>query len=238
MHSKCCFPQFSNFRAKQHHQKWLCSVTFAFQHSLALSLLILILHTFLTKIVDTTLYQEPDSKYKQVDISKVVTNQKHLTPNQPHDLHNILIKYEKLLIDLLVYNHTKRFTLIFSKVPNWCITDHILFLVFTRKPLKKNFNTWLILVFLKIWCLEWALPCFIIPKKDSCVRQISVLRSLNMCVKCKNTCCMLYKKTFILFQDTRISLILTLLCNITPLTSMTNLRTCVSLLQLFCKIQI
>ncbi len=32
---------------------------------------------------------------------------------------------------------------------------------------------------------KWALPCFIVAKKDGQVRQISDLRSLNKCVKRK-----------------------------------------------------
>lgn len=36
-----------------------------------------------------------DSKFEQVDVAKVAANQKHLKPNQHHDLSKTLAKYKK-----------------------------------------------------------------------------------------------------------------------------------------------
>ncbi len=113
-----------------------------------------------------------DDKFEHIDINKVATDQKQLTSNQHHDLQNILAKYEKLFDGSLgVYPH-KKFTSIFSLAWNLYTKGHTLYLAFIeifKKELKHMVNIGI----LEEWgASEWALLCFIIPKKDGNVWSI------------------------------------------------------------------
>ncbi len=64
-----------------------------------------LLHCNILDIYDVQIL---DTKYEQVVIDKVVVDQKHLTPNQYHELQNFLAKHEKLFHGSLgVYLHKK-----------------------------------------------------------------------------------------------------------------------------------
>ncbi len=116
------------------------------------------------------------AKYEQVNINKVAADQKHLTPNQLYDLQSVLAKYKKLFDGSLGVHPHKRvhIDLLLGLEP----VHHRAYPVpcTHEQTFKKELQRMIDFGILKeCGASEWALPCFIIHKKDSHVRQISDL---------------------------------------------------------------
>ncbi len=122
------------------------------------------------------------NKYKQVNTNRVATNQKHLNINQHWNLIQVQTWYGKLF----------DWWLSSPKGPHWTLTWFQ-----TRTPpsipnpsfpwsnIKKNQHMVDIGILKECCASKWALPCFIVAKKDGQVIQISDLHSLNKYVKFK-----------------------------------------------------
>ncbi len=125
-----------------------------------------------------------NAEYEQVNINTVAADQKHLTSNQHHDLQDILARCEKLLDGSLgVYLHKQ---IHLDLLPGSEPVHHKAYPVpcAHEQTFKKELQQMVGIGILKACGVsKWALPCFIIPKKDSYVRHISDLWLLNKYVQ-------------------------------------------------------
>ena len=125
-----------------------------------------------------------DAKYEKADIKDVVAKQVHLTESQREQLEKILIKHEKLFDGTLgVYPHKKFHIDIDEEAKPVHARSYAIPRVHLETFKKELMHLVKIGVISVQGTSRWALPTFIIPKKDGRVRWISDLRALNKVVK-------------------------------------------------------
>ncbi len=69
-----------------------------------------------------------DAKYKDADVVEVLKGLTHLNAHQKVDLLQLLQEKNKILMELLDFIHTKRYTLILIQMPSLYILGHTLYL--------------------------------------------------------------------------------------------------------------
>ena len=142
------------------------------------------------KELDAYATEIKDSKYEKQNLLRVAQDQKHLTPEQRDQLHQVLTKYQDLFEGTLGTWPDDEVSVELTRdaKPYHCgkpiRIPHI-----HLETLKKEVNR-----LVQIGVLEevdasksgpWCAPSFIIPKKDGRVRFITDYRELNKCIRRK-----------------------------------------------------
>ncbi len=139
------------------------------------------------KILNNYATRIPDAKYESVDtttllhIKSIWTSTNIMIPNS-------LTKYDKLS---WFYTHQKVHIHLISGPELVHHEAYTLFHALMNKHSKRNSNTWFTLEFFKSALPPVGSVLLHCHKKDDQVKQISDLCSLNICVKCKNTHCLI-----------------------------------------------
>ena len=130
--------------------------------------------------------QIQESKYEQVPVREVASQQKHLTIEQREDLVQILERYPKLFSGKLgCYPHRKIHLDLLDNVQPIHLRSYSV--AHNQEQLFKTELERLVTIGVLGCCgaSEWAAPTFIIPKKDGRVRFITDFRELNKRIKRK-----------------------------------------------------
>ena len=127
-----------------------------------------------------------DAKYEPANLNKIVRECEYLTVDKQMQLLSLLYKYEHLFDGSLGIWHNEPYNIELKSGPNLFIVGHFQFLKSTEATLKIELECLVKLGILK--CInrsEWAVPTFIIPKKDGSIHFISDFREINKRIKRK-----------------------------------------------------
>ena len=127
-----------------------------------------------------------DAKYEWTDVNDVVKGLTHLTQAQQNDLLKVLEKHTSMFDGSLgVYPHKKFHIDIKTDAKPVYARPYLVPCIHLSMFKKKLDHLVKLGVLIPQNESEWALPTFIIPKKDGRVRWISDLRQLNKVIKRK-----------------------------------------------------